>query len=213
MRPYFSSYHLWAAEHYAWLAKEIEDTHTGEPRFDITHRAYVTSTVISAVAFLEAVINELFDDVADRQRGFIDSIPPEAVRLLAGLWGKDELRSVERWPILDKFGAALLCCGAAPFDRGSRAYQDVKLLISLRDNLVHARPETRTPGDLDKLSTGLINKFEPNRLMNGATNPYFPDHCLGAGCAIWTTKSARTFADDFFGRVKLTPNYQNVDFG
>jgi hypothetical protein len=37
MRAYFSSYHLWAAEHFTGLAKEIEDAHTGSPEFNIAH--------------------------------------------------------------------------------------------------------------------------------------------------------------------------------
>jgi hypothetical protein len=50
MRAYFSSYHLWAAEHFTRFAKEIEDAHTGSPEFNITHRAYVTNAILSAVA-------------------------------------------------------------------------------------------------------------------------------------------------------------------
>jgi hypothetical protein len=213
MRTYFSSYHLWAAKHFARLAEQIEASHAGPPRFDISHRAYVTSGVLSAVAFLEAAINELFDDVADRHPGYVDTLTIEAVRLLAGLWDERETRTVERWPVLEKFRVALLCCGSIPFDKGAQPYQDAKLLIDLRNDLTHARPETRNTGDVDRLSAALMKRFQPNHLMDNAANPYFPDHCLGAGCAAWAVDTARGFADDFFSRVKMQPNYQRVAFG
>ena len=74
MRAYFSSYHLWAAEHFTRLAKEIEDAHTGSPEFNIAHRAYVTNAILSAVAFLEAAINELFDDVVDQHYSYVNPL-------------------------------------------------------------------------------------------------------------------------------------------
>jgi len=55
--------------------------------------------------------------------------------------------------------------------------------------------------------------FESNRLMSNSGNPYFPDHCLGAGCAHWAVATARGFTDDFFARLNLRPNYQRADFG
>ena len=213
MRVYFSSYHLWAAEHFARLAKEIENSHAGKPQFNIVHRAYVTNAVLSAAAFLEAAINEVFDDIADKEPGYVDPLTAETARLLAGLWNEREQQTVERWPILEKYRVALLCSGNTAFDKGAQPYQDAKLLIDLRNDLTHARPETRNTGDVDKLSKALMPKFQPNRLMNNAANPYFPDHCLGAGCALWATASARAFADQFFGRLKMNPNYQRVNLG
>jgi hypothetical protein len=85
MRTYFSTYHLWAAEHFARLAANIEGAHTGKPTFNIKHRAYVTSSILSAVAFLEAAINEFFDDVTDGHSGYVDPTTDYA-RQLAELW-------------------------------------------------------------------------------------------------------------------------------
>jgi hypothetical protein len=62
MRAYFSAYHLWAAKRFAKLADATEDDAEG---FNIGNRAFVTSAVLSAAAFLEAAINEIYDDVVD----------------------------------------------------------------------------------------------------------------------------------------------------
>jgi hypothetical protein len=164
------------------------------------------------VAFLEAAINELFDDITDRHPGYIDPLSEETGRLLAGLWDEGERQTVERWPVLEKYRVALLCSGSTAFDKGAPPYQDAKLLIDLRNDLTHARPETRNTGDVDKLSKALRPRFQPNRLMQNSANPYFPDHCLGAGCATWAVASARAFADDFFSRLKVQPNYQRATF-
>jgi hypothetical protein len=85
-RVYFSSYHLWAAHHFAQLAGEIEDAHSGRSRFDIKHRAYVTNSILSSVAFLEAAINELYQDAFDRHPGYLDMLPQEVRDILADFW-------------------------------------------------------------------------------------------------------------------------------
>jgi hypothetical protein len=209
MRAYFSSYHLWAAEHFAWLAQEAESQ--PGPVFKIQHRAYVTNAVLSAVAFLEASINEVFDDVADGHPSYVASLSDDTKRLLGGLWTGHE--SVERWRILDKYGVALLCAGKPFFDKGAQPYQDASLLVRLRNRLIHARPKTRESGDTDTLELCLSTRFSSNRLMANMANPYFPDKCLGAACSEWAVLSARAFADEFFSRLGTRPNYQAVDFG
>lgn len=212
MRTYFSAYHLWAAEHFAGLARDIENAHTGKPVFNIKHRAYVTNSILSAVAFLEAAINEIFDDVADGHSGYVDPLTPDCARLLAGLWKQ---RNVERWSILDKYQLALLCSGIDEFETGAQPYQDAKILVDLRNDLTHARPETRASFDEEQqnMRKRMTAKFKPNRLMENAANPFFPDHYLGVGCADWAVKTANAFANEFFGRLRIQPNYRRSDFG
>jgi hypothetical protein len=212
MRSYLSSHHLWAARHFTRLAKEIEDGHSGRPEFNITHRAFVVNAILSAVGFLEGAINELFDDVADEHPSYIDPLPEECCRLLIGFWNGHTGRSVEQWPVLDKYRVALLCAGKAAFEKGRQPYQDAKMLIDLRNKLTHSRPETQSSDEdkLDKFQIGMSAKFESNRLMKNAANPYFPDHCLGAGCANWAVNTVSTFADEFFDRLNITPNYQQL---
>lgn len=198
-RVYFSPSHLWAAEHFVRLASEIEAAHNGPPQPNIAHRAYVMNAVLSAAAFLEAAINELFDDVIDGHPRFIDPLTIETRRSLSGLWQR-----AEGWPVLEKY---LLL---RPFDKDARSYQDAQHLIRLRNALTHTWPKTRSSEDADDLSKALMHKFPANRLMANSASPYFPDHCLGAGCAAWAVASSRTFANEFFGR--LQPDYQTATF-
>jgi hypothetical protein len=205
-RTYSSKHHLWAAQHFARLARDIEDDHNDPPRFDPRHRAYVTNAVLAAVAFLEAAVNEVFDDVADSHPGYVDPLPAECQRRMRDLWDDQ----MERQPVLEKYRVALLCAWCTSFNKGGPPYQDADLLTKLRNRLVHARAETQ-PTDKDKLMDTLKSKFNPSRLMQNAANPYWPDQCLGAGCAVWAVRSATVFADEFFSRMKLSPNYKRPD--
>jgi hypothetical protein len=133
MRPYFSTYYPWAAMHFAKLAEQ-EETKSTKP-FNIQERAYVTNCAISAVAFLEASINEVFDDIAEAHDSCIKPLSEETRELLAGLWtGTDNL---ERWSTREKYRIVLLCAGAPNFDKGAQPYQDANLLVRLRNRLVH----------------------------------------------------------------------------
>jgi hypothetical protein len=53
-------------------------------------------------------------------------------------------------------------------------------------------------------------KFVDNRLMEGSGNPWWPDHCLGHGCAEWAARSALVLADQICGDLGIKPNYQRI---
>lgn len=87
MRVYFSSYHLWAARRFVALARAVEGRPDEElPRFDIEQRAYVTNAILSAVAFLEAAINEIIKDVVDQHESYISPIPADVRTLIQAFW-------------------------------------------------------------------------------------------------------------------------------
>jgi hypothetical protein len=108
MRHYFSTQLLWMAFHASARAGEIEDAHSGEPTYDVEHHAYVLSAVVSAAAFLEAAVNELFQDAYDRHGlkddGYIAPLAPDAVEAMAALWtGSNKassLNALEKWQLL-----------------------------------------------------------------------------------------------------------------
>lgn len=212
MRTYFSSYYLWAAKHFTRAAEEIEVAHSGPPKFDIEHRAYVMNAILSAVAFVEAAINEIFKDAADGHDSYIEPLGKASHERLKAAWGKSNFRAKGKSEILQKYQTALTCCNKNGLDEAAQPYEDMQLLIYLRNGLTHAYPETRNTHDLDELSRTLKSKFDPNRLMNNSASPYFPDHCLGAGCAAWAIASSRALADEFFQRLGVQPNYQRVSF-
>lgn len=208
MRVYYSSYHLWAARHLAALLKTIEDVPADRPRFDIRHRAYATSCIFSTVSFLEAAINELFQDVADGHESYVAGLDAESKRIMSEFWTVSEDRS----RLLDKYQLALTFLRKQQFDPGQAPFQDASLVVKLRNELVHYRPRSLAGDAEPPLARKLMGKFDDNALMRGSGNPWFPDKCLGHGCSAWAVQSVVAFADAFFRRVAVEPNYRQVTF-
>jgi hypothetical protein len=55
----------------------------------------------------------------------------------------------------------------------------------------------------------LQGKFNLNPLT-GAGNPFYPDKCLGHGCAEWAVNSSIKFVDEFFEKLGSTPVFDHV---
>jgi hypothetical protein len=95
--------------------------------------------------------------------------------------------------------------GQELLDRGGTIYENVSLLIQLRNAIVHYQIGFRTlPADPLKLEKRLHGKFPVCRYYEKSTVPLFPHRCLGAGCAIWAVKTAKKYADDFHRRLGIT---------
>jgi hypothetical protein len=131
------------------------------------------------------------------------------------MW-KGEIVGRAGYPILEKFQLALALAGKDLFDRGKRPYQEVALLVRLRNALVHYVPEwvTYVSPETEALENqgikeSLSGKFELNPLR-GPADPFFPDRCLAYGCAKWAVTSCIEFADEFFSRMGLPRPYDHI---
>ena len=206
-RSYLSSPHLWAAQHFLRLASEIEEAHSGRSRFCVQQRAYVTGAVFSSVAFLEAAINELFQDAWDGDQSYLEPLDGVVIEALRNFWEKSASRRSGP-SILAKYQAALRCAGHDELPTEEPPYADARLLVWLRNALVHFKPMTLGGGVDHELAEELKTRFPSNRLLEGSGNPYFPDKCLGAGCAAWAISSSLAMAGRLFERLGLRPNYQ-----
>lgn len=208
MRVYFSRYHIWAAAHFARTSGNIERER--DDGFHLDHRAYVTGAIVESVSFLEAAINEFFTDASEDYSTpeWTGALPAAVLKRVGAMWG-----FVARASILDKYQAVLGLVGQTAYDPGLAPYQDVALLVGLRNHLVHFTPESLVAGAVDshRFERQLRSKFQQNKLMAKAGNPYFPDKCLGCGAAKWAVESSLRFADDFFiSRLNLKPNYDYI---
>jgi len=209
-RTYFSSYYLWAATKFTKVSGEIEDSLVGKSSFNVEHRAYVTAAILCAVAFLEAAINEVFQDAFDEHTSYVASLGSETRALMKDYWEITEEYKKSTINILGKYQLALSLARVAKFAEGKYPYQEVLLLVKLRNELVHYKPKSLGGDSIHSLQKNLQGKFSENRLMAGSGNPFFPDKCLGTGCAQWALDSSRNFADEFFKRIGIKPHYQNM---
>ncbi|WP_312839836.1 hypothetical protein [Delftia tsuruhatensis] len=215
-RHYLSLSHLSAA---SLFSKECEDIEPIAKQTDLgsterrKHKAYAISTVIECAAFLEATINELFSDCADENnKDRTESLT--ARQLMARLWKRKIPRSAS-YSILDKYDICLELNNKEPFATGARPYQDIKLLVDLRNALIHYEPEDILTNA--ESNSKRIHKFEksfrgkfPENAIAGPGNAYYPDKLLGAGCAKWSVASSIAFTDEFFSKIETTATYEHV---
>jgi hypothetical protein len=202
LKTHFNVQHMVSAALFARKALEIETTHeqdlvSGEPYY--AHRGYVTGAVLSAVASLEATINELFIDAQHGDPNTFKGADRMIPRLFAEYW--DEIEGAR---ILTKYQMALILARKGKFDRGGSPYQEVDSLIQLRNALVHYKPEWDTDQNAHRRIQERIEsyRFELNP-FTGPNDAFFPKKCLGHGCAEWAVNSGVAFINEFFDRLGL----------
>ncbi len=142
---------------------------------------------------------------APRDDGYIAPLTPRTRALMAELW-----HITDRGPVLSKYQLLLVSAERQRMDLGVQPYQNAKLLIELRNALVHYQPESVESGVGSKPAKNLHGKFAENALMAGADNGWWPDHALGAGCAQWAVDAAEALADAVSDAVGIRPNYRRV---
>ena len=171
------------------------------------HRSYVTASILSSVAFLEASINELYGSASDPAIKEVGGALTEAERNLLA----DVADFIERDRTLARFQLTLHLLGKEPFDRGAQPYQDANTLVKLRNELVHYKPRRRSGDDTFTESDKWLNPLSQKQFalnpFSGGANPFFPDKCLSHGCTVWAWETALAFADAFFVRLGVQPVY------
>ena len=198
--------HMEAARDFARRCADIEndqkDLPWPQPRYREADR-YALGSVILSVAAIEAGINETYQAAVDSVGQRELDLPQAKAKLLAVLWN-----DVEQFPLLRKYQVALVACGKEPFDAGAEPYQSAQNLIRLRNALVHFKPEWDDDrGDHHKLEQRLKSRFEEAQTWKRRTGSraWFPDRCLGAGCAKWACDSAQALHDEFCNRIGIDP--------
>ena len=207
-----SKWHFQAASYFAEACDQIERS-TPKPKGSdqtersiiIKHRAYVTGTIFSVVAALEASINELYHEAKNNE---YDKLPGYSTKKLKKLTSKLKQYEENHVELLEKYQDALECIGAEKFDKGKLPFQDVDSLISLRNALVHYRPEWDDETKFhEKIRLRLKCKFPTNKFCEG-NFLWFPHQCLCAGCAKWAVKIAGEFIIDFCSRMNIPSRFR-----
>lgn len=217
IRSYFSNQHLLSAAMFLVEIKEVENSL--KKQFDdvvlLRQRALCISVVLSATAYLEASINELFIDSKDNRIGIVRDLSNEEIDALSRMWDIGVPRTAN-YSIIEKYQIALALLQKEKIDLSCDPAQSVALLVKLRNALTHYEPEwvsTRSSecGEdkqqrLEKLLSG---RFQLNE-FTGADNPFFPDKCLSYGMAAWAYKTVIDFINLFFVRIGIIPPYEKI---
>lgn len=204
VRHYHSTIHIESAAHLARLCAAVEKN--PENHQEGEHRAFATGAILTAVAFLEATINEVLSDAVED--GSLYGLKREQTTAIANEWRR--VRAKGRVPMTDKFKLVLRAVGHSGLSSG-KTYFNMTLLVELRDKLVHFNPEWTplTSVHPPPLEAKLMRKFAANQLADPGTL-FFPDRCLGHGCAQWAVRSALEFTDAFFSKLGVPPRYELI---
>jgi hypothetical protein len=190
--------HIESSSLFSNLCQQIENEEEHldwpQPRWDEA-RSYALSSVVLSVAALESSINELYQQAIDKDKNALGSLTDEQLSLLEQLWPE-----VEKFPILRKYQIVLTAKSRESLTKGTEPYQSATALVSLRNALVHFKPEwDDSLNEHQKLEAKLKSYFGPNRLANKAKGRmvWFPHKCLGASCAMWSYNTAKRFSEHF----------------
>jgi len=184
----------------------------------LRHEAFILNSVLSTVAFLESTINELYADAADDAYFFADEKHEALLKTIGEKWQNG--KNFDRAPVISKYQKILAIAGKAAFDENDQAFANVRALIEIRNHLMHYRrewveiPESGAGGKREAATAG---RFEKILRKKFATNPlapknvpFFPDKCLGHGCAEWAIANSLIFTDEFFRRLDLPAPYEGI---
>lgn len=210
------------------IEQEFIDGNTTRKESDLFQEdmAYAIGAIMASVAFLESTINEFlqeffykFDNLTINKSDWVD---------LKTLWGKGvgedtskmlntminilitkyqySNKEIKRQSkLITKYEIAHQILFNKQLNKSCDACVDFVNLIHLRNQLVHFKLKWQTTHpeeeDLYIMRLHFENKFKKNVFMEKSGNSYFPDKCLGAGCAEWSIFVSTEFLNLFSNTI------------
>jgi len=222
IRDCFSVRYVQSASLFCQMGWAIESRYTGTRSIPaeelLRHEAFVLNALFSTVAFLEATINELWSDAADDAFFYTDEKSEALLRAVGEKWNNENY--FDRTPLPAKYQRVLEIGNRPLFPDEDPDFSGVKDLIAIRNYLMHYRREwVIIPSDRDvsapaethaeKFERLLKHRFAENPFVP-KNLPFFPDRCLGHGCAEWAVATSLSFTDRFFRALSLPAPYEGI---
>lgn len=197
VRSSMTAQFLMAAALQACAAAEMESrppaTVTDEDR--VAHRGFVVGAIMQSTAALECEIREVMEYGPGHHLGS-NGIDAEARDFLLPI---SEL--IDTQAVLERYGTVLHVLRKASLDRGKQPWQDVALVVRLRNELVHYKSRWGDELEKSKLIQSLRDKKHPKpSFIEGSAN-FFPHECLSASCASWGVQACIAFMDAFYNNL------------
>jgi hypothetical protein len=153
--------------------------------------------VVSAANFMGATINEFLNfRVTDSHYGMSLALSGEEKSNIDSWWDPNEINM----SILNKYQNALEKGGKTKFDETIKPFEDAQLLVYLRNQIVHYKPNWIEVGSVEEAESTYGSKFNENQLSKSFLT-YFPNKRFGFGCAKWALESAYNLTKEFYSRM------------
>jgi hypothetical protein len=199
----FALTHFMAAKLFAAKTREIEVANLDQPlgQFWQEISIYCASTLTTAAASLEALINELFIAQGDLQSR-VDNFDTffwggeETVRKFCIFKKNRQVRGLEMKPALEKYKKAVKLLERPPLSRSDAQFMAADALIGFRNYLIHFKPlwdESRRDDELEQRLNGLFD-LSPFVDENAS---FLAQQCMSAGCSDWAVQTVVDFVDYF----------------
>lgn len=209
--------HLRLANEMTRLSRELEEKLTPEKSQSGQElvKPYAIGGIMASVSFLEGNINELFEKIVDKPSDY-KSLSEECKQEIIAWW--NENKSSRGLSIIKKYQQLLLLCGKKKFKGNNELFKSVNLLIRLRNDLTHYKPEWNTteseiddiPESPQKFQDELRGKIKPSKFFEFTSNPFYPDKCLGYGSTKWALATAYEFATEVYKLLDIKPDYSHI---
>jgi hypothetical protein len=191
----FAWQHLKAAATFRDRVVEIEAENANREfgLFFVDIRSYGSACILSAVASLEALINEFYITPEGPLRQQMHDFESE-------FWGD---KGIEGKSIVKKYQLALDKLNVPRLDECTAPYRDAWALIELRNALVHYKP-TWDPArnGKAKLVDLLAGKYALSRFPDAGAD-FVTMRSMSAGSMCWTISTVVSFMKEFHERAQL----------
>jgi len=191
----FTNQFLAGAASQSLLAFDLESRLTWPPDKpdEVAHRGFVVGAVLQSVAALESELWSLVHHGPGYYRGS-DGTDIAARDFLSPL--ADMLDSGD---IMSRYSAVLHLLSKPPLDLSRNPCQDMRLLVRLRNEVVHYKSKYSSEFERTKTVASLKAQDIPiPTYMPENVSGWFPHACLSAPRAAWAVETAVAFLDEVY---------------
>jgi hypothetical protein len=110
---------------------------------------------------------------------------------------------IDRQNALTRYKIILHILSKQPLTEGEQPWQDMAVLVKLRNELIHYKSQWGKEMDRQRFFTTLkhLHLAKPPFVPSNAN--FFPHQFLGAACAAWAVRTAVAFLNGFYDRLGI----------
>jgi hypothetical protein len=158
----------------------------------VAHRGYAVGSIMQATAVLECEIWEVMVYGPGHHLGSngTDVAAREFLAPMADL--------IDREGPLTRYRRVLHLLKKEPLDTGGAIWENAKLVVQLRNELMHYKSKWSSELERTKFLNRLQDMKHPKPPFVPSLGSFFPYECLSAACASWAVQSCIGFLRAFY---------------
>ena len=199
VRYSFTAQYLTSSATFAKRSAQIEQANpqVADDATQTEHRGLVAAAIMQCVAAVEAESAEL------TMYGPGHHLGSNGTDVNARDFLEPLATFIDNQSALDRYDIILRLLRKQPLVRGQQPWQDMEVLVRLRNELIHYKSKWDKDMDQQKLFATLKQlKLAKPSFVATNTN-FFPHQLLGASCAAWSVRTAVAFLNRFYDQIAI----------